>query len=127
MFFKFDHNNLYVFDLERSVKFYEEVLGLSEITRLETPSYVFVYMGDAYRSEHVLELQWVKNRRTPYKMGDGDIHLAFTTDDFKASYAKHKEMGCLYEKKYTPYGIYWIKDPDGYLIEILAETWEMGR
>lgn len=123
---KFDHTNLHVSDLDRSLKFYREVVGLTEITRLETPSFIFVYLGDIYRSDHVLELQWVKNRTEPYDTSEGSFHLAFITDNFKASFEKHKKMGCVF-KDHTKYGIYWLQDPDGYLIEILAETWEMGH
>ena len=124
--FKFDHNNLHVFDLQRSLKFYEEVLDLVEITRLETPSFIFVYLGDKYHSDHALELQWVRNRREPYKTGDGNVHLAFSSENFREAYERHKKMGCVYQE-YTRYGIYWLRDPDGYLIEILAEDWEMGQ
>ncbi len=124
--FKFDHSNLHVMDLERSIKFYEEALDFTEITRLDTPSFIFVYLGDSYRSEHVLELQLVKNRRAPYSLGDSNFHLAFTAANFKKAYNKHKKMNCIY-KEYIEHGIYWIRDPDGYLIEVLSEKWEMGR
>ena len=68
--FKFDHSNLTVFNMDRSLKFYEEALGLTEFARLETKSYLFVYMGDPYRSDHVLELQQIKSRIVPYDTGD---------------------------------------------------------
>ena len=123
--FKFDHNNFTVLDLDRSLKFYEEALGLTEIARLETPSYIFVYLGDAYRSDHVLELQVIKNRKTPYSTGDNLSHLAFIVDDFKAAYEKHKKMNCIF-KEHTVAGLYWIKDPDGYIIEIVPKNWGQG-
>ena len=43
--FKFDHSNFTVFDIDRSLKFYEEALGLTEFARLETKSYIFVECG----------------------------------------------------------------------------------
>ena len=124
--FRFDHSNLHVLNLERSVAFYKKALDLIEITRLETKSFIFVYMGDVYRSEHVLELQLVRNRMRSYRVDEGNTHLAFATDNFKESYLKHKRMGCVCGE-FLQFGIYWIKDPDGYLVEILSENWERGH
>ena len=123
--FKFDHSNLTVFNMDRSLKFYEEALGLTEFARLETKSYLFVYMGDPYRSDHVLELQQIKSRIVPYDTGDTLSHLAFMVDDFDAAYEKHKKMNCIFmEHKIA--GLYWIKDPDGYIIEIVPKDWGAG-
>ena len=123
--FRFDHTNFTVLDIDRSLKFYEEALGLTEFARLETQSYIFIYLGDVYRSDHILELQAVKNRKIPYDLGDSIAHTAFMVDDFEAAYKKHKEMNCVYmEHKIA--GLYWIKDPDGYLIEILPKDWGQG-
>ena len=123
--FKFDHNNFTVLDLDRSLNFYEKALGLTEFARLETSSYIFVYLGDVYRSDHVLELQVIKNRKTPYSTGDNLSHLAFLVDDFEAAYEKHKKMNCIF-REHKVAGLYWIKDPDGYIIEIVPKDWGQG-
>ena len=123
--FRFDHTNFTVSDMDRSLKFYEDALGLVEFARLETASYLFVYLGDPYRSDHVLELQQLKKRKTPYTHGDNLSHLAFMVDDFQASYEKHKEMNCIF-RQHKEAGLYWITDPDGYLIEIVPQNWGEG-
>lgn len=119
MNFKFAHNNYNVFDLDKSIKFYEEALGLKEVKR-STPAsgdFIIVFLGDG-TSPHLLELTWLRDWERPYKLGDNEIHLAFVTDDYEAAYKKHKEMGCIcYEN--TTMGLYFINDPDGYWIEIL--------
>jgi lactoylglutathione lyase len=119
MNFKFAHNNYNVFDLDKSVKFYEEALGLKESKR-HTPSsgeFIIVFMGDGTTS-HQLELTWLRDWERPYNLGDNEIHLCFVTDDYDAAYKKHKELGCIcYEN--TAMGLYFISDPDGYWIEIV--------
>jgi lactoylglutathione lyase len=118
MNFKFAHNNYNVFHLDKSLKFYEEALGLQETRRITPASgeFIIVYLGDG-TSEHKLELTWMRDWDHPYNLGDNEIHLAFITDDFDGAYKKHKEMGCIcYEN--TAMGIYFISDPDGYWIEI---------
>lgn len=123
--FKFDHTNFTVYDMDRSLKFYEDALGLTEFARLETASYLFVYLGDPCRSDHVLELQQLKNRKEHYTQGDNLSHLAFMVDDFEAAYKKHKKLNCVF-KEHKVAGLYWIKDPDGYLIEIVPKDWGEG-
>ena len=114
---RFLHNNINVLDLERSIRFYDEALGLKEVRRKETPSFILVYLGDGGQTPHELELTWLEDRKAPYNLGDNEFHLAVATEDFAAAYQKHKDMGCIcYENK--DMGIYFINDPDGYWIEI---------
>lgn len=119
MNFRFVHNNFNVFDLNKSLKFYEEALGLKETRRIapESGDFIIVFLGDGL-STHKLELTWLKVWDHPYNLGDNEIHLAFETNDFDGAYKKHKEMDCIcYEN--PKMGIYFISDPDGYWLEIL--------
>lgn len=119
MKFQFAHNNYNVFDLDKSIQFYQEALGLKEMKRMNAPdgSFTLVYMGDETTS-HLLELTWLRDWDRPYNLGDNEIHLALVVDDFDAAYKKHKDMDVIcYENKEM--GIYFISDPDGYWIEIV--------
>jgi len=121
MKFRFDHNNINVRDLEQSVRFYRDALGLVETRRYEPAdkSFILVYLGDDTTS-HRLELTWLRERMEPYNLGDNEFHLAFKVDDYTAAFACHKEMGCVcYENPRM--GIYFIEDPDGYWLEIIPE------
>ncbi len=121
MKFTFSHNNLNVLDLEKSLKFYKEALGLSEARRKEGPdgSFVLVFLGDG-TTPHRLELTWLRDRKKKYDLGDNEIHLAFNADDYAAARELHRKMGCIcYEN--DAMGIYFIEDPDGYWLEILPE------
>jgi len=119
MKFKLDHNNINVLDLEKSLKFYKEALGLEEKRRHTAPddSFTLVYLGDE-QSSHLLELTWLRDRKEAYNLGENEFHLAFTVDDFEAAYELHKQMGCIcYENKEM--GLYFISDPDGYWLEVM--------
>ena len=120
MTFSFYHNNFNVRDLEKSMTFYKEALGLTEVRRKEAEdgSYIIVYLGDAAGSAHQLELTWLRDWDRPYNLGDNEFHLAFTVDDFEAAHAHHKEMGCICFENESM-GIYFIVDPDGYWLEVL--------
>jgi len=121
MKFTFAHNNINVLDRGKSLAFYEEALGLEEVRRKEAKdgSYILVYLGDGH-SAHQLELTWLRDRKEPYDLGDNEIHLAFTVDDYDAALAKHKKMGVVCFEN-TAMGIYFIEDPDGYWLEIIPE------
>lgn len=113
----FCHFNFNVLDLERSMAFYEEALGLREVRRITDEAFVIVYLGDG-ATDFTLELTWMKDRTEPYDLGDQEFHLAFETDDFEGMRAFHRERGWVcYENEKM--GIYFIQDPDGYWLEVL--------
>lgn len=119
MKFKFDHNNINVLDLEKSVAFYKEALGFEEVRRkiADDNSFILVFLGDG-TTGHKLELTWLRDWEKPYNLGDNEFHLAVVVDDFEAAYEHHKNMGCIcYENKKM--GIYFIMDPDEYWVEIV--------
>jgi len=121
MKFRFAHNNINVLDLDRSLTFYKEALELEAVKRHEAKdgSFILVYLGDG-RTAHRLELTWLRDRKDPYNLGDNEIHLAFTVDDYAAALARHKEMGVVCFEN-PAMGIYFIEDPDGYWLEIIPE------
>ncbi|MEA5004772.1 MAG: VOC family protein [Christensenella sp.] len=121
MKFKMIHNNLNVLDLQKSLDFYEKALGLKEVRRKEAGdgSFIIVYLANG-EAPHQLELTWLKEKDTPYDLGDNEIHLAFETDDYEAAHKLHQEMGCIcFENEAM--GIYFIEDPDGYWLEVLPQ------
>lgn len=121
MKFKMVHNNLNVLDLEKSIEFYNDALGLKEASRKEAKdgSFTIVFLEDGL-SEHGLELTYLRGRKVPYNLGDNEIHLAFRTDDYEGAHQLHEKMGCIcYEN--PDMGIYFISAPDGYWLEIIPD------
>ena len=121
MKFTFAHNNLNVLNLEKSLKFYKEALGLEEVQRKEAAdgSFILVFLGDGVTT-HSLELTWLRDWERPYDLGDNEFHLAFVVDDYEAAHELHSKMGCIcYENKSM--GIYFIEDQDGYWLEIIPK------
>lgn len=119
MKFSFNHNNINVLNLEKSLEFYKQALGLVEVKRVEHEKgdFILVFLGDGH-SKQVLELTWLRDRTEPYNLGENEFHIAFTVDNFQAAYEHHKQMGCIcFENKEM--GIYFINDPDNYWVEIL--------
>ena len=119
MQFRMVHENYNVSDLERSIAFYHDALGLTEKRRKNASdgSFIIAFLGDPL-SDFELELTWVKDHPQKYDLGECEFHLAFRTEDFEAAHEKHAAMGCIcYEN--PAMGIYFIKDPDGYWLEIV--------
>jgi lactoylglutathione lyase len=119
MQFRFAHYNYNVRNLEKSLAFYQEALGLEEVSRKEAAdgSFILVYLGDG-KTDFKLELTWLRDWDRPYNLGDNEVHLAFEVEDLAAAHAKHQEMGCIcFENEAM--GIYFINDPDGYWLEIV--------
>lgn len=119
MKFTFNHNNFNVLDLQKSIAFYEEALGLKVVRKYEDPdgSFILAYLGDGV-TPHQLELTWLRDRKEPYNLGENEFHLAMAVDDMEAAHEKHEKMGCIcFENKAM--GIYFIHDPDNYWVEII--------
>ena len=119
MKFRMYHECYNVSNLEASMKFYEEALGLTEKHRMERPDFTLVFIGND-TTDFELELTWLKDHPQKYDLGECEFHLAFKVDDYEAAHAKHKEMGCICFEN-DDLGVYFIEDPDGYWLEIVPE------
>lgn len=119
MKFKMIHENYNVYNLQKSLDFYERALGLKEKRRNEAAdgSFIIVYVGNE-ETDFELELTWLRDMERPYNLGDCEFHLAFRVDDFEAAHKLHEEMGCICFEN-PAMGIYFITDPDGYWLEIV--------
>lgn len=117
MNFKMIHENYNVSDLDRSIKFYNEALGLQEVRRITNDDFIIAYLSND-TSDFELELTWLKGHPQKYDLGECEFHLAFKADDYEAAHRKHEEMGCICFEN-PEMGIYFIVDPDGYWLEIV--------
>ena len=119
--FAFNHFNFNVLDLDRSLKFYDEALGLKPVREKNAAdgSFKIVFLGDGV-TDFQLELTYLTDRTEPYDLGECEFHLAFTAEDMEAAHAKHEAMGCICFEN-PKMGIYFIIDPDGYWVEVLPD------
>ncbi len=118
---EFNHFNFNVLDLEKSIAFYKEAFGLEVVREkiAEDGSFKLVYLGDG-RTGFQLELTWIAAMDRPYNLGDEEFHLAFVTDEYDAYHEKHAKMGCICFEN-PKMGIYFVKDPDGYWVEVVPK------
>ncbi|MDR0938389.1 MAG: VOC family protein [Mediterranea sp.] len=118
---RFDHFNINVTNLERSIAFYGEALGLREHHRKQAAdgSFTLVYLTDG-DTGFLLELTCLRDHADqPYELGENESHLCFrVAGDYEAVRHYHKQMGCVCFEN-VEMGLYFIHDPDDYWIEIL--------
>ena len=106
------HVCIRVLDLDRSLTFYRDALGLvpqREMT-MEDRGWHLVFLGD---NETPFQLELCKEiaRTQPYHLGD------VTAKEFETLKARHRAEGRIVDE--LAGGIYFIQDPDGHLLEIL--------
>ena len=119
---RFDHFNINVTDLARSLAFYGKALGLKEHHRKEAAdgSFILVYLTDN-ETGFLLELTWLRDKKEAYELGDNESHLCFrVAGNYDEVREYHRELGYICFEN-TEMGLYFINDPDDYWIEILPQ------
>ncbi len=116
---KLAHTMIRVRDVDSSIDFYTNFLGLSEVRRKDLGDAVLVFLADD-EEHHFVELTYNKDGRD-YELGTQFGHLAFTADDLDSVIAEVERRGWQYRGSRPETGSrhIFIKDPDGYDIEIL--------
>jgi lactoylglutathione lyase len=119
------HTMIRVIDLDKSLRFYADVLGLHEAHRLDFPDFALVYLRND-ENDVELELTLNKGREEAYTHGTGYGHIGVVVADATTAHA------ALLAKGYEPAAVkefkrgdellarfFFIQDPDGYKIELL--------
>ena len=120
------HTMLRVGDLERSLAFYTDVLGMQLLRRKDYASgrFTLAFLGYGDEKDHtVLELthNWDTEH---YDLGDGYGHIALGVQDIQATCAGIAERGGRLVREPGPmkHGstvIAFLEDPDGYKVELI--------
>jgi lactoylglutathione lyase len=126
------HTCYRITDIDRSVKFYE-ALGFSEVRRMpirDEAINVFMNLPDD-GDEPRLELTFNHGRTEPYEIGTGYGHIAITAPDLGATLERLKDLGI--EPERPPYTVRdggsrlcFVRDPDGYRIELIERAIAKG-
>lgn len=116
------HTRYRVDDLERTVNFYRQVLGLEEVRRHKSPRGSELVFMKAPHSEELIELCWFPSSG-PVHVQPDLTHLAFEVDSLE-EFGKHlQELGLKYSDgphmKEDGGGIAFIDAPEGYEIELI--------
>ncbi len=126
------HSMIRVLDEARSLAFYREAMGLEVKDRYAFDSFTLVYLRDP-ASTFELELTVNNDRTEPYNLGDGYGHLAVTVDDLDAAHSRMQQAGAepgqLRELAHQDKALgrfFFVKDPDGYSIEVLQRQGRFG-
>ena len=128
---KFLHTMLRVRDLEKSIGFYTDLLGMKELRRNDVPAgrYTLVFLGYASNAEGQAEIELTYNydQEGPYELGTAFGHLALSAPDVAAACEKVRAGGGRVVREAGPvkHGttvIAFVEDPDGYKIELIERA-----
>ena len=123
----FLHTMIRVGNLDRSVKFYTELLGMQELRRRDVPDgkYTLAFVGYASEEEGAGVVELTYNYGVDkYEIGTGFGHLAVGMPDIYAACDKLRAAGAKITREPGPvkFGttvIAFVEDPDGYKIELI--------
>jgi lactoylglutathione lyase len=120
------HTMLRVKDLDASLRFYTEQLGMKLLRRRDYPEgrFTLAFVGYGDESDHsVLELTYNWGRHD-YELGDAFGHVAIGVDDIRAACERLRAQGVEITREPGPmkHGstvIAFVEDPNGYKIELI--------
>ncbi|MFN5464175.1 MAG: lactoylglutathione lyase [Cyanobacteriota bacterium] len=120
------HTMLRVGDLERSLEFYTEVLGMRLLRRKDYPGgrFTLAFVGYGEESENTV-LELTHNWDTEaYEIGEGYGHIAIGVEDITGTCQAIAEKGGRVVRPPGPmqHGstvIAFVEDPDGYRVELI--------
>lgn len=121
------HTMLRVFDLEKSIKFYTELLGMRLLRRTdyEGGRFTLAFIGYGAESDTaVIELTHNWDQAEPYAIGSGFGHIAIGVPDAYAACDALRAAGAKITREPGPmkHGstvIAFVEDPDGYKVELI--------
>ncbi len=117
---KYLHAMVRVRDLDASLEFFGEGLGLVETRRKDYPQgrFTLVYLGAPENPEAEIELTWNYDEED-YGGARNFGHLAFAVDDIHAACAHLQAMGITINRPPRDGYMAFIRSPDGISIELL--------
>jgi lactoylglutathione lyase len=120
---KYLHSMVRVRDLDASLRFYCEGLGLREVRRKEVPEgkYTLVFLSAPDSPEAEIELTWNWDSREDYGSARNFGHLAFRVEDIYATCARLQAMGCIIHRPPRDGHMAFVRSPDLISIELLQE------
>ncbi len=119
------HTRMRVNDVERTVKFYEEALGLTVSRRHTSPRGAQLVFLATPNSEEEIEICQMPPGATPVQVQADLMHLAFEVDDLNAFAAEAKAKGYPLSDGPTKSGSGWIAfidAPEGYEVELIERS-----
>lgn len=127
--FRMLHTMLRVKDLDASIAFYTEGLGMRLLRRNDFPGgrFTLAFVGYGPEDSHtVLELTHNWEQETPYELGAGYGHIAVGVPDIYGTCAELKTRGVNVVREPGPmkHGstvIAFVEDPDGYKVELIEK------
>ena len=120
---KYLHTMVRVSDVEASLRFYRDALGLEVISRREFPQgrYTLIFLAAPGDSEAQVELTWNWDPEA-YIGGRNFGHLAYAVDDIYASCRRLMEHGVTINRPPRDGRMAFVRSPDGISIELLQAT-----
>ena len=119
---KYLHTMVRVTDLEESLNFYSNMLGLVEVKRKEVPAgrFTLVFLAAPGDEEAQVELTWNWDPED-YTGGRNFGHLAYRVDDIYALCQQMQEGGVVINRPPRDGHMAFVRSPDGISIELLQK------
>ena len=128
--FQLLHTMIRVRDLDKSIEFYTQHLGMTLLRRKDFPSgkFTLAFVGYGDESDNaVVELTHNWEQDDPYELGDGFGHLAIGITNIDATCGRLAAAGVPIPRPAGPMihggtSIAFVEDPDGYRIELIERS-----